>query len=83
MGSSIFAGLSTAQKLLGSWENLDEDEEDEDKIFSESDTQQAATDLPRTHPFEVRYTRVEKIDWESCRSVLENAEKLRILREAW
>lgn len=40
-------------------------------------------ELPRTHPFEVRYAKVEKIDWESCRSVLENTEKLPILREAW
>ncbi len=40
-------------------------------------------ELPRTHPFEIRYTTVEKIDWESCSSVLENAEKLRILREGW
>lgn len=164
VGSSIFAGLSTAQKLLSSWESIDEDEEDEDEFLGESDTQQTASDLsrtltaaerellerfvaalqanqerdpkyevvlrcllerdwlepgciifslfgqipdvledvwiaialgekerakkiidelPRTHPFEIRYTTIEKIDWESCSSVLENAEKLRILREAW
>jgi superfamily II DNA/RNA helicase len=40
-------------------------------------------ELPKAHPFEIRYTRVEKIDWESCRSVLDNTEKHRILRQGW
>lgn len=47
VGSSIFAGLSTAQKLLSSWESIDEDEEDEDEFLSESDAQEAAFDLSR------------------------------------
>jgi hypothetical protein len=27
-------------------------------------------ELPKTHPFELRYTNVEKVEWESCRRVL-------------
>lgn len=48
VGSSIFAGLSTAQKLLSSWENLDEDEDDEGELLGESVLLQAASDLSRT-----------------------------------
>ncbi len=40
-------------------------------------------ELPNTHPFELRYTRVDKIDWESCREVLNAAEKQRVLSEGW
>ena len=40
-------------------------------------------ELPRSHPFEIRYTQVEKIDWESCRQVLDAAEKHRVLATGW
>lgn len=39
--------------------------------------------LPKQHPFEIRYTRVEKVDWESCAQVLDAGEKRRVLSEGW
>ncbi len=39
--------------------------------------------LPNEHPFEIRYTHVEKVDWESCATVLSAAEKRRILGQGW
>jgi hypothetical protein len=39
--------------------------------------------LPPVHPFEVRYTQVEKLDWEACRQVLDRAEQVRVLRQGW
>lgn len=39
--------------------------------------------LPKEHPFEVRYTQVETVDWESCAEVLAAEEKRRVLREGW
>ena len=39
--------------------------------------------VPRSHPFEIRYANVEKIDWESCRTVLDKKEKERILKIHW
>jgi len=39
--------------------------------------------VPQSHPFEIRYAKVEKIDWESCRKVLDQKEKQRILRATW
>lgn len=39
--------------------------------------------LPRQHPFEIRYTQVEKVDWESCAEVLSAQEKRRALSEGW
>ncbi len=40
-------------------------------------------ELPKSHPFDLRYTQVEKIDWESCREVLDAGEKYRVLAEGW
>jgi superfamily II DNA or RNA helicase len=39
--------------------------------------------VPKDHPFEVRYTQVEKVSWESCAEVLSAEEKRRVLREGW
>ena len=39
--------------------------------------------LPKSHPFEIRYTQVEKIDWESCSKVLDATEKRRVLEQGW
>ncbi len=36
-----------------------------------------------THPFDERYSKVENIDWESCSKVLNESEKLNMLRKGW
>jgi SNF2 family DNA or RNA helicase len=40
-------------------------------------------ELPKTHPFELRYTNVEKVEWESCRRVLDETEKKKTLLKGW
>ena len=35
------------------------------------------------HPFDERYSKVENIDWESCSQILDESEKLLILRTGW
>ena len=40
-------------------------------------------ELPQSHPFEIRYTHTEKIDWESCSEVLDSSEKNRVLIQGW
>jgi len=39
--------------------------------------------VPEAHPFELRYTEVEPIDWETCSAVLDGGEKRRVLRVGW
>ena len=39
--------------------------------------------LPKEHPFVDRYTQVEKVDWESCATVLSAEEKRRVLGQGW
>jgi len=40
-------------------------------------------EVPRSHPFEIRYANVEKIDWESCSKVLDQRTKSKILSTPW
>lgn len=39
--------------------------------------------LPEVHPFDLRYTVVQKVDWETCREVLDAGEKWRVLQQGW
>lgn len=40
-------------------------------------------ELPKSHPFELRYTHVGKTDWESSSDVLDAAEKKKALSKGW
>jgi len=39
--------------------------------------------VPTRHPFEVRYQKVEKVNWESCANVLNAADRRKYLAEGW
>lgn len=39
--------------------------------------------VPTSHPFELRYDRIEKVDWESCARVLDRQSQLDALRVGW
>ncbi len=39
--------------------------------------------VPASHPFELRYDRIEKVDWESCARVLDRESQLEALRVGW
>lgn len=39
--------------------------------------------IPTRHPFEIRYDKIEPIDWESCAKVLDNHEKKQHLLKGW
>ncbi len=39
--------------------------------------------VPKRHPFEMKYDRIENVDWESCSRVLDSASQLEALRKGW
>nr|HPO46839.1 helicase-related protein [Spirochaetota bacterium] len=39
--------------------------------------------VPRQHPFEIRNSAVERVDWESCSTVLDSLEKRKYLMKGW
>ncbi len=39
--------------------------------------------IPKKHPFEMKYNKIENIDWESCADILNNVERKQILKMGW
>jgi hypothetical protein len=39
--------------------------------------------VPTSHPFAVRYDRIERVDWESCATVLDAEEQMQALMKGW
>jgi hypothetical protein len=39
--------------------------------------------VPRQHPFDVKYQRISKIDWESCERVLAASARRVVLSQGW
>lgn len=39
--------------------------------------------VPKQHPFDIKYQRIEKIDWESCETVLSSSAKRTALVRGW
>lgn len=40
-------------------------------------------EVPERHPFELRYDRIEPVDWESCGLVLDTQDQLEVLMRGW
>lgn len=39
--------------------------------------------VPKQHPFEMKYSKVEKVPWESCAKVLDTSSRKRYLSQGW
>lgn len=44
---------------------------------------QTIDEVPTEHPFDLRYHRIERIDWETCTAVLDDGERRRVLTAPW
>jgi hypothetical protein len=44
---------------------------------------QIIDDMPQRSPFEIRYDKVEAVDWESCSAVLDSQAQLEVFLEGW
>ena len=40
-------------------------------------------EVPKRHPFQIRYQKIEKVEWESCSAVLDKDERRRWLMQGW
>ena len=52
-------------------------------LQDEESARQVIDAVPKSHPFEMRYDRIEPVAWESCSNVLEAREQLKPLLEGW
>lgn len=39
--------------------------------------------VPKKHPFDIKYQRIEKVDWETCEQVLNEQSKRKVLKMGW
>ena len=52
-------------------------------LRDEEEARRVIDAVPKRHPFEMRYDRIENVDWESCSRVLDSASQLEALRQGW
>jgi len=52
-------------------------------LQDEEEAKRVIDAVPKRHPFEMRYDRIENVDWESCSRVLDSASQLEALRKGW
>ena len=45
--------------------------------------QETIDEVPKRHPFQIRYQKIEKVEWESCSAVLDKDERRRWLMQGW
>jgi hypothetical protein len=44
---------------------------------------QIIDEVPRRHPFEIRYDTIESVPWEGCSQVLDSSERRAYLKQGW
>jgi len=75
--------LQDIYKLFGQLPDVLEDVWIAVALGEKERAQKIIDQVPEYHPFELRYSKVERIDWESCRTVLDRNAKREVLEVAW
>jgi hypothetical protein len=44
---------------------------------------QVISSVPKKHPFEMKYSKVEKVPWETCANVFDSSNRKRFLSQGW
>ena len=52
-------------------------------LRDEEEAKRVIDAVPKRHPFEMRYDRIENVDWESCSRVLDSMSQLEALQKGW
>lgn len=75
--------LEAIRDLFGQLPDTLEDVWVEVALRDEERAKQVIDAVPPTHPFEMKYDRVEHVDWESCADVLDPEAQLEVLTRGW
>jgi hypothetical protein len=75
--------LQSIYHLFGQLPHILEDAWVKVTLGEQAEAKKVIDAIPQSHPFELRYTRVEPIDGESCKEVLDAQEKSRTLSQGW
>lgn len=75
--------LGNIYRLFGQLPDVLEDVWIDIAIGDIEKAKQSINAVPKQHPFEIKYSRVEKVPWESCAKVLDSANRKRYLSKGW
>jgi hypothetical protein len=69
----------------GIFKDMPDDEKKLLKRFLDQidDAKKTIDEVPRNHPFALRYDKIEPINWEQCSKVLDSEERRRYLMKGW
>ncbi|MGH2534501.1 MAG: phospholipase D-like domain-containing anti-phage protein [Thermomicrobiales bacterium] len=79
----LSARLKAISDLFGQLPDTLEDVWVNVALRDEEKARQVIDEVPEQHPFEMRYDRVEAIDWETCSRVLDSQTQLDALMAGW
>ncbi len=75
--------LKSINELFGQIPDVLEDVWVEVALGQIEEAKKSISKVPEKHPFKLKYGKVEKIDWESCRKVLDADVKKDCLKQGW
>jgi superfamily II DNA/RNA helicase len=75
--------LSNIRNMFGQIPDTLEDVWVAAALKDEEEAKRVIDAVPKRHPFEMRYDRIESVDWESCSRVLDSVSQLEALRAGW
>ncbi|MCU7550400.1 phospholipase D-like domain-containing protein [Chitinophagaceae bacterium LB-8] len=75
--------LKNIESLFGQIPDVLEDVWVEVALGDREKAKQIINNVPERHPFEIKYDKIENINWESCSVVLNAIERKNVLKEVW
>lgn len=79
----LSARLEHIHAMFGQLPDVLEDAWIQVALGEEKAARQIIDAVPQQHPFEMKYNRIESINWESCAQVLSEADKRTVLLKGW
>lgn len=79
----LSARLAAVRDLFGQIPDTLEDVWVSVALHDEQRALQIIDEVPEKSPFEVRYDKIEVVDWESCSTILDSQAQLEVFLEAW
>jgi hypothetical protein len=75
--------LQNIFSFFGQFPDVLEDVRIDIALGKEEQARKVIDSIPEKHPFDIRYEKIEHIDWESCAQVLSNRAKKEALMKGW
>lgn len=75
--------LEDISKMFGQLPDILEDVWIDLALGDKEKARQTINSVPKKHPFEIRYHKIDKVNWESCTTVLDSFNRKQYLSKGW